>query len=248
MLETPALYPIAFLAGTISFLSPCVLPLVPGYLSYMSGMTAAPAGMAPETRRTVVAATAFVGGFTLVFVPLGATASVLGSFLDSNRLLLTRVGGVFIIFMGLVFLGVIKVPFLYRERRFHPTPEAGLWGSGVLGAAFAFGWSPCIGPVLGIVLTMAAGGGARGGPGQGALLLFVYSLGLGLPFVLAALGVARAGRAITWLRRHTQGLTMASGAVLVGMGILFITDQLFRISIWMQRGLDSLNLDFLARI
>ena len=241
------LWPVAFLAGTISFLSPCVLPLVPGYLSYMSGMSASGDGVVP-LRRTVLATLAFVAGFTLIFVPLGATFSLLGAFLDQNRVLLTRIGGVFIIAMGLVFMGVIKLPFLYREARFHPTPGAGTGGAFLMGSAFAFGWSPCIGPVLAVILTMAAGGGTTGGPLQGALLLTVYSLGLGLPFVLAGLGTARMTRALAWFRRHTRAVMTTSGVLLIGMGILFLTDRLFEISIWMQKGLDKLGLDFLARI
>jgi cytochrome c-type biogenesis protein len=242
------LWPVAFAAGAVSFLSPCVLPLVPGYLSYMSGVSATEGDRRVRTRRTVVAAFAFVAGFTLIFVPLGATFSLLGAFLDENRALLTRIGGVFIIAMGLVFMGVIKVPFLYQEARFHPRPGAGTGGGFLMGAAFAFGWSPCIGPVLAVILTMAAGGGSRGGPLQGALLLTVYSLGLGLPFVLSGLGTARMTRALAWFRRHTRAVMTTSGALLVVMGVLFLTDRLFEISIWMQRGLDKLGLDFLARI
>lgn len=242
------LWPVAFLAGAVSFLSPCVLPLVPGYLSYMSGMSAAEDRVEVRTRRVLLVALAFVGGFTLVFVPLGATVSLLGSFLDDNRVLLTRIGGVFIIAMGLLFIGVVKVPFLFREARFHPTPGAGTGGGFLMGASFAFGWSPCIGPVLGVILTMAAGQGSRGGPLQGAALLGVYSMGLGLPFVLSGLGTARVEGALAWFRRHTRAVMTTSGALLIAMGVLFLTDRLFEISIWMQRGLDRLGLDFLARI
>ena len=244
MLEGPAVYPLAFGAGALSFLSPCVLPLVPGYISYMSGLSGqdAPAGERKHT--TVVAMLCFVGGFTAVFVPLGVTASILGSFLDQNRVLFTRVGGVFIILMGLVFMGVIKVPFLYREARFHPTPGAGMTGSFVMGSAFAFGWSPCIGPILGASLTLAAGTN----PAKGALLLLLYSLGLGIPFVLAGLGVTRATRVVSALRRHTRPLMLASGTLLIVMGVLFITDSLFRMSIWIQKTFDALGLEFLARI
>ncbi len=244
MLDGPAVYPLAFGAGALSFLSPCVLPLVPGYISYMSGLAGQDAQPAERRRAATIAMVCFVGGFTAVFVPLGVTASILGSFLDQNRTLFTRVGGAFIILMGLVFMGVIKLPFLYREARFHPTPGAGVTGSFVLGAAFAFGWSPCIGPILGASLTLAAGTN----PAKGALLLLLYSLGLGIPFILAGFGITRVTPVVTALRKHTRVLMTASGALLIVMGLLFMTDSLFRMSIWIQRTFDTLGLDFLARI
>ena len=244
MLDGPTLYPWAFAAGTLSFLSPCVLPLVPGYISYMSGLSGQDALPAEKRRAATVAALWFVAGFTAIFVPLGATASILGSFLDQNRVLFTRVSGAFIILLGLVFLGVIKLPFLYREARFHPSPGAGVTGSFVLGAAFAFGWSPCIGPILGASLTLAAGAD----PGKGAFLLFLYSLGLGIPFILAGIGITRVTSVVTALRKHTRALMMASGALLIVMGLLFMTDSLFRMSIWIQKTFDALGLEFLSRI
>jgi cytochrome c-type biogenesis protein len=210
----------------------------------MSGLSGQDAGSEERKHSTWIAMVCFVAGFTAIFVPLGVTASLLGSFLDDHRLLFTRVGGAFIILMGLVFLGVIKVPFLYREARFHPTPGAGVTGSFVLGAAFAFGWSPCIGPILGASLTLAAGTN----PGKGALLLLLYSLGLGLPFILAGFGLTRVTPVVSALRRHTRTLMMTSGTLLIVMGILFMTDSLFRMSIWIQRTFDALGLDFLARI
>jgi cytochrome c-type biogenesis protein len=238
---------LAFWAGLVSFLSPCVLPLVPGYLSYMSGIGAAESGTR-SGGRTAAVATLFVLGFTAVFVPLGATATLLGSLLRDNQVLLARVGGIFIIVMGLVFMGVIKVPWLYREARFHPTPKAGASGSFLLGAAFAFGWSPCIGPTMGVILTMAAGRGVAGGVGEGAMLLGVYSLGLGVPFILAGLGVSRLTGALAWLRHHVRTVNFASGALLIAVGILFVTGDLFRVSIWMQKTFTTLNLDFWAEI
>ena len=244
MLDGPLVYPLAFGAGALSFLSPCVLPLVPGYISYMSGLTGQDALPAERRKTATIAMACFVAGFTAIFVPLGVTASILGSFLDQNRLLFTRIGGAFIILMGLVFMGVIKLPFLYREARFHPTPGAGVTGSFVLGAAFAFGWSPCIGPILGASLTLAAGTD----PAKGALLLLLYSLGLGIPFILAGFGLTRVTPVVAALRRHTKVLMTASGALLIVMGLLFMTDSLFRMSIWIQRGFDALGLDFLARI
>lgn len=232
--------PIAFFAGLVSFLSPCVLPLVPGYLSYMSGMTVGDSGRA-KARHTTGVAAAFVLGFTLVFVAFGATATVLGSFLLSNKEMLARIGGVLIIFMGLVFMEVIKIPWLYREARFHPTPKAGFWGSLLLGGAFAFGWTPCIGATLGAVLTMAAGRADSGGAAEGAFLLAVYSLGLGIPFIAAGLGVSRLTSVMGRLRKHIRTVNIVSGVLLVLVGLLFVTNRVFQISIWIQKNVPALE-------
>ena len=239
----------AFFAGMISFLSPCVLPLVPGYVGYMSGLSAGE-GDVSDARRTADATRAmagFVAGFTAVFVALGATATLLGQFLTDYEDVFLKVSGVLIILLGFVFLGWLKIPFLYREARFHPTAKAGFWGSATLGAAFAFGWSPCIGATLGPILAMAAGRG-DGSALEGAGLLAVYSLGLGVPFILAGLGVTRLTGAVKWLRTHTRTITMVGGVFLIGMGILFLTDRVFEISIWMQRMFDAVGLDELSRI
>jgi cytochrome c-type biogenesis protein len=225
--------PIAFLAGLASFLSPCVLPLVPGYISYMSGLSVT--GEEGSSLRAGSVALAFIGGFTVVFVALGMTATLLGFYLRDNRELISQIGGVVIILLGLMFIGVIKAPWLYREKRFHPRPGAGMAGSALLGGAFAFGWSPCIGATLGAVLTMAAGRGAGGGVGEGALLLFVYSMGLGVPFLLAGLGVSRLTGAVSWLRRYTRTINLASGTLLILVGLLFLSGQFFQLSIWFQR-------------
>jgi cytochrome c-type biogenesis protein len=225
--------PLAFAAGVVSFLSPCVLPLVPGYLSYMSGLSAGDAG-----GRTVApwkVSLGFVVGFSIVFVALGATVTLLGSVLRDYQTTLARLGGAFIIVMGLIFMGALKVPWLYREARFHPTPGAGMGGSVVLGAAFAFGWSPCIGATLGAVLAMAAGRATTGGPAEGALLLAAYSLGLGVPFIAAGLGIARLAGALAWFRRHLRTVNFVSGVLLVAVGLLLLSGQFFRLSIWLQK-------------
>lgn len=243
-----ATVPLAFGAGVVSFLSPCVLPLVPGYVSYMSGMTAGAEEMSAraKTVRATLAAVIFVAGFTIVFVPLGATATLLGQALRDYQDQFRIASGVFIILLGLVFMNVIRIGFLQREARFHPKPGAGMWGAAVMGGAFAFGWSPCIGPVLGSVLTIAAGRG--GSVAEGATLLAAYSLGLGVPFVLAGLGVTRLTGVVGWLRRRTRVVSLASGTLMVIVGLLFITDQLFQVSIWIQKAMTAAGLDFLARI
>lgn len=243
-----ATVPLAFGAGVISFLSPCVLPLVPGYVSYMSGMSAGSDDMSSrmKTTRATLAALVFVAGFTVVFVPLGATATLLGQALREYQDQFRIVSGIFIILLGLVFMNVIRIRFLQREARFHPKPGAGMWGAAVLGGAFAFGWSPCIGPILGSVLTIAAGRG--GSVAEGAVLLSAYSLGLGVPFVLAGLGMTRLTGVVGWLRRRTRAVSLVSGTLMVVVGLLFVTDQLFQLSIWIQKGMSAAGLDFLARI
>jgi cytochrome c-type biogenesis protein len=239
--------PLVFFAGLVSFLSPCVLPLVPGYLSYMSGV-----GPSEEVDhralRTGAVAAMFVLGFTAVFVALGASATYLGSFLRDQQDALTKIFGVVIIIMGLVFMGVLRVPWLYREARWHPSPKAGALGSVVLGAAFAFGWTPCIGATMGVALAIAAGRGTTGGPAEGAFLLAVYSLGLGIPFILSGLGVSQLAVALKWLRNHTRAVNTASGVLLVIVGVLFFTGDMFRLSIWMQESMTALDLDFWSEI
>lgn len=218
----PAALVLAFTAGLISFLSPCVLPLLPGYLSYLSGMSVEDAP-ARHTGSTVLGvATLFVLGFSLVFVALGATASYIGAALLPYRDTLTRVAGVFIILMALVMVGVFRLPIFYREKRLHLGREFGIWSAFPLGMAFAFGWSPCIGPVLTSILFYAT---TVGTAQKGALLLFIYSLGLGVPFLLMALFAGRMFHSITWIKRHYQALNITGGGVLMVMGVFLVLDR-----------------------
>ncbi|HZT95980.1 MAG TPA: cytochrome c biogenesis protein CcdA [Chloroflexota bacterium] len=216
----PLFWPLAFLAGTLSFTSPCCLPLLPGYLSYISGVGGEE--LAENRGRLTTASLLFVAGFALVFTALGASASALGSLLLSERSILLRLSGFFIIFMGLFTLGVFKIPALYMERRFHLNPAMGVWGALPLGMAFGFAWTPCVGPVLAAILTAAS---ATGSVRAGAALLLVYALGLGLPFVVTSLFVERGLHAARWLQRHHRALNYTGGSVLIAMGVLLITDQ-----------------------
>ena len=220
-------FALAFVAGLISFTSPCCLPLMPGYVSYVSGVTAErasdDAGAVALRSRTMLAAMLFVAGFAVTFTLMGAAASHFGGIILRNRVLLGRIAGLFVISMGLATIGVLRVPFLYRERRLdlsriRPGPAGAL----PLGIAFAIGWTPCIGPVLAGILAAAA---TVGGAWRGAALLFVYSLGLGVPFLLLALGVAKTGRLFGWLRRHGRAIEVVGGSVLVLMGVLMITGR-----------------------
>jgi cytochrome c-type biogenesis protein len=223
-------------AGLASFLSPCVLPLVPPYLSYLGGTTIDQLGSKGEIdphvwRRVVLASVFFVLGFTTVFVGLGASASLLGQWIQTHKTQLSVVAGVVVILFGLHFLGVLRVPLLYREARFHVNSQgASFAGAYLMGLAFAFGWTPCIGPVLGTVLTLTAN---EANLGAGVRLLLVYSLGLGVPFVLAAVAIGPFLRFLKRFRRHLGRVEMAMGVLLVLAGILMLTGSLNAFSYWL---------------
>ncbi|MER5420923.1 cytochrome c biogenesis CcdA family protein [Streptosporangium roseum] len=205
--------PIALAAGLVSFLSPCVLPLVPGYLSYVTGMSAD-----PKRGRMVAGIALFVLGFAAVFVAGGALFGGLGAALLGNADVITRVLGALTVVLGLAFMGV--VPGLQRDFRIHRLPAAGLAGAPLLGVVFGLGWTPCIGPTLGVVLTL---GLTEGSAGRGALLAFAYALGLGLPFLAAGLAYRKALHTFKALRRHSQLITRVGGVMLVAVGLLLVT-------------------------
>jgi cytochrome c-type biogenesis protein len=219
------------IAGLLSFLSPCVLPLVPPYLAYMAGTSVS--AMAVERRldmRVLAASLFFVLGFATVFVLLGAGASSLGGLLRRHSDTLALVAGVAIIVMGLHFLGVFRLGFLYREARFQTSRPAGPAGAYVMGLAFAFGWTPCIGPVLGSVMAVA---GAQATVGQGMGLLAVYSAGLGIPFLLAALFMGPFTRLLSRLKSRMGLIEKTMGAALVLTGIAFLTGGIATASYWL---------------
>jgi cytochrome c-type biogenesis protein len=225
--------PLAVLAGLVSFASPCVLPLVPGYLGYVSGMVGS--GM-PEPSpdrgtpgraavrvevgrwRTVAGVALFVAGFTIVFVAFGVLAGSLGGFLVRWGDVLTRVLGVVVVGMGLVFIGWL--PFAQRQARLRVVPATGLWGAPVLGVVFGLGWTPCIGPTLVAVYTLALD---EGSAARGAVLSIAYCLGLGLPFLAIALGFDRSARAVGFLRTHRLALMRVGGVLLVLVGLALVT-------------------------
>ncbi len=224
---------IAFAAGLLGFFSPCVVPLIPGYLSFVSGVSLADLDAAARRRHTgrVLGATlVFVLGFAAVFTALGASASLVGAFVLTNREWFGRIGGVIVILFGLAMLGVVKIPGWYRERRLQITERpTGILGTLLVGMAFGFAWTPCVGPVLGAILTLAA---TTQRAGDGALLLFVYSLGLGLPFLAAALLLGAAFGALRAISRHAHAIEVASGAFLVVMGTALLFDWVFRLNAW----------------
>ena len=214
---------LALVAGFISFSSPCCLPLVPGYLSYVSALPVSELGDREAKRITVQASILFVAGFTTVFTILGVGATMLGNAFLRNQDALVRGFGVLIIAMGLVTIGVVRVPVLMRERRMdlNRIPRGRAFAF-PMGMAFAAGWAPCIGPVLATILATAA---ATGTVAWGALLLVLYSIGLGLPFVLLALGFSRAQRSMAWLRRNGRRIEVVGGSVLVVVGVLFVSGR-----------------------
>ncbi len=223
--------PIAFVAGVVSFLSPCVLPLVPGYISMLSGESieelkagAGPGLMARIFRNSL----AFVVGFSVVFIALGASATAVGNFLVARRTIFNIVAGIVIIIFGLHLTGLVKIPFLYREARLNTgAPKRGLGGSFLLGFAFAFGWTPCIGPILTGILALAA---TRETVFQGMFLLGVYSAGLAIPFVLTGVGLGQFMKFYGGFRKHLQMVEIFSGVLLIAIGFLMAFNRLGTIS------------------
>ena len=233
-------FPAAALGGLISFLSPCVLPLVPPYLSFLAGTTfdRLNAGDGAVRRRAVLAALLFVAGFSTVFVLLGATASALGQAIRQYLDVLSTVAGIAIIVMGLHFLGVFRIGLFYREARFSVTRPVGLWGAYVMGLAFAFGWTPCIGPVLAAILAVA---GSEANVAKGAGLLAAYSLGLGLPFLVAAFAMKPFVAAIGRVRSRFALVERAMGALLVLTGVAFLTGWITTASFWLLEAFPALG-------
>jgi cytochrome c-type biogenesis protein len=225
----------AFVAGILSFISPCVLPLIPGYLSYISGVsldemrgTSGGAAVAvvigADVKRRVLATSLFfILGFSLVFISLGASATFLGQFLMSRLQLLGQIAGVVIIIFGLHTMGVLRIGWLYSEKRFQTSNRpVGFIGAMLVGIAFAFGWTPCIGPILAGILTIAAG---EETVGAGIRLLSVYSAGLAIPFLLAAVAINRFFSAFAKIRRHYHKIELVSGSLLVVIGLLIFTNR-----------------------
>ncbi|NNH07973.1 cytochrome C biogenesis protein CcdA [Cellulomonas fimi] len=259
--------PVALLAGLVSFASPCVLPLVPGYLGFLGGMSGAGAGRAstrtagaadavaareqgagpagapgrgragtataarvePPRSRLLLGVGLFVAGFTAVFVAYGALAGSLGGLLLRWQDPVTRVLGVVVILLGLSFVGL--VPFLQTERRLHLAPRAGLWGAPLLGVTFGLGWTPCIGPTLAAILTLSLDGGSAG---RGAVLAVAFCVGLGLPFLLVALGLGSSTRMLGLLRRHRLAIMRVGGALLVVLGLALVSGVWGTWAAWLQ--------------
>jgi cytochrome c-type biogenesis protein len=231
----------ALAAGLVSFLSPCVLPLVPGYLSAVTGVSASELDDA-GWRRVLGPSLLFVASFSAIFILLGLTATGLGSTLKDHKDLLTKISGVLIIAMGVLFVASLFITRLNREWHVDALLErAGRGGPIVAGAAFAIAWTPCIGPTLGAILSAAA---VSGSAARGAFLLAVYSAGLAIPFILTALAFSRMTTAFTVVKRHYQAIVAVGGLILIGMGALILTGELFQLNIEAEKWLSELGLDF----
>jgi cytochrome c-type biogenesis protein len=229
----------AFAAGLISFLSPCVLPLVPGYISFISGVTfteikeksSTPSILSGEKRIIVINSLFFVAGFSLVFILLGASATWIGAFLSSKISLMSKIGGLLIIFFGIYKIGLIRPQLFYKEARFDiKDRKFGYAGAMLIGAAFAFGWTPCIGPILGVILTYA---GTLENVNQGVVLLLVYSLGLGVPFLLTAFGINYFWRFFIRIKKYMGILEVTSGVIMVILGVMIYSNKLVLIQSWL---------------
>lgn len=242
LIDSPSLL-LAFAAGVVSFVSPCCLPLVPGYLATVCGK---PVGDRRVDRAVVGRSLLFIGSFSAIFILLGLSATAIGELLRDSQDALRRGAGVVLVALGLFFIGSVFVVRLNREFRPPGLIErAGRGGPVIAGAAFAIAWTPCVGPTLGAVLTLAGLGGSTF---EGAGLLAVYSLGLGLPFLLSAVAFGATQRSFAWFKRHYGAIQVGSGVVLVAMGVLVFTDELFRLNIEVQKALDGLDLNFFQSV
>jgi cytochrome c-type biogenesis protein len=230
----------ALAAGVVSFLSPCVLPLVPGYLSAVTGVSAAELDDA-DWRSVIPPALTFVASFSFVFIILGLTATGLGSFLSENKPLLTQISGWLIIAMGVLFVGSLFITALNKEWHVETLlSRAGKGGPIVAGMAFAIAWSPCIGPTLGAILSVAA---AEGSAARGALLLAVYSAGLAIPFLATALAFSRMASAFAVIKRHYRAIVVVGGVILIVMGVLIVTGEFKQLNIQAQSWSSNLGLE-----
>ncbi len=224
---------VALLAGIVSFLSPCVLPLVPSYLSFVTGMSLEDLQEGVDRRATLVHSLLFVAGFSVIFITLGASASFLGVFLRYYEVWIARIGGVLIVILGLHLTGVFRIAPLMRERRVHVKDKpAGYVGTLGVGAAFGAGWTPCIGPVLGAILTLA---GTQDTVWSGVMLLSVYSMGLAIPFLLSALALDLFLGAFARFRRFLPAVEKASGVMLIMLGLLLATGSFTILSTYLVR-------------
>jgi cytochrome c-type biogenesis protein len=223
----------AFAGGLLSFLSPCILPVAPGYLGMISGVSLANLKEGTIARRKILLVTlAFVLGFSMIFITLGLASSLIGQLLRGSRIIFSQIGGVIVIILGLHQTGLLPIHWLYRERRVNTAPSVGIGGAFLTGLAFALGWTPCVGPILGGILALA---GNQGSMGKGFLLLVIYSAGLAIPFLLLALGFEKVSRHLNRVKPYLKYLQWAAGGLLIIMGILLLTNHLTLISGWVMR-------------
>lgn len=233
----------AFAFGLLSFISPCVLPIVPGYISFISGVSfdemQKEENRSKVRKRIAVSCLVFVLGFSVVFISLGASATAVGQFLHEQHNIIGKIAGAIIILFGLHMIGILKIPFLNYEKRFSANAKPlGLMGSFLIGMAFAFGWTPCIGPILATILAIAS---QQDTVGKGIVLLSVYSLGLGVPFLAAGLSISLFTNVFNKLKRHLHTVEVVGGVLLVIVGVLVLTDSLTVLSGYLSKWLPFLN-------
>jgi len=229
---------VAFVGGLVSFLSPCVLPLVPIYLAQLVGQSVYQStGSARSTRlNTFLHSVMFVCGFTLAFVALGATASTLGSFLRAHQFVLREIGGIVLVIFGLHLAGIFKLPFLYWQKRFEFHPARPSYsGSLLVGVIFALGWTPCVGLILGAILGLAASARTLT---EGVLLLLAYSLGLGIPFLLLGLGLDQGSKVLKWLKPHLGKIEVGTGVLMIVAGVMIFFNVLFYLNQYFNVGIN----------
>ncbi len=233
----------SFIFGLLSFISPCVLPIVPGYLSFISGVSfdeMQSTGNRTRVRNRILANSVFfILGFSLVFIALGASATFIGQFLHAQLSLISKIAGVIVIIFGLHMIGVFKIPFLNYEKRFQTGGRSlGLFGAFVVGLAFAFGWTPCIGPILAAILAIAS---QQDSVGKGVVLLTSYSLGLGIPFLLTGLSITAFYNVFNRFKRHLHTVEVVGGVLLVAVGVLIMTNYLTLLSGYLSKWFPFLN-------
>ena len=231
----------AFIFGLLSFVSPCVLPIIPGYISFISGHTLddIKGKDASAARAVMFNSLVFISGFTLIFVLMGAAATSIGQLLNDNLNLISKIAGIVIIVFGLHMIGIFKIGFLNYEKRFHlQEKKLGILGSFTVGAAFAFGWTPCIGPVLAGILAIAS---QQETVLQGIILLFAYSLGLGIPFLLTAVSINKFFNVFNRIKKHFHAIEVVGGTMLVAVGILMVTNYLTIIASYLSKWFPFLN-------
>lgn len=235
----------AFLAGVVSFLSPCILPLVPGYISMVTNISFSELEEGTsdaKVKNILFPSLLFVLGFSFVFILLGTSASYLGGFISTHKILLLQVSGAIIIIFGLFVMEVVKISKLYEEKRLNlPTKNLGHLGTFFLGIAFGFGWTPCVGPILATILLYAS---TTDGAAKGAFLLFIYSLGLGLPFIITGLALSKALVAFSFIKRHYTVYKYTVGGILIVVGVMMVTNNLFYLNIYGQKVMDAFGLNF----
>lgn len=232
---------LAFIAGTVSFLSPCVIPLLPGYLSFLTGLSSEELSSTKNRKEVLIPALLFVFGFSVVFVGLGASASLIGSFVNENSRLISQIGGVFVILFGVYLLGIIKIPWLYGSKGIdiRKSQKFGKFAGFFMGMGFAAGWTPCVGPILASILMLAANTGSAS---QGVVLLLLYSFGLAVPFLLLAFMFSTLSPLLKFIAKYSLTINRVAGVFLIILGTLLLLDEFSHLIFWITKYIPVVDL------